>query len=206
MAAKQTKKTAKKPVKKTVSQASKKKTTTSTAKKETKKIQKAKKSIAVKNPGKVTQKSSPEKLSDVYTASGVRLTVKEAKFIDEYIASGNIRQSVIAAGYSGLPNCIGTQLMKKLYIAEEIQTRMSQREANSIADRNEIMQFFTDMMRGKILDQFDMPATNADKIKAGMELAKRSIDIEDRLKEKQSQTAPEIKISLDWGGNNGKKE
>ena len=91
MAAKQTKKTAKKPVKKTVSQASKKKTTTSTTKKNTKATQ--------KKPQPKVQKSVPEKLSDVYTASGVRLTVKEAKFIDEYIQTGNLRQSVLNAGY-----------------------------------------------------------------------------------------------------------
>lgn len=199
MAAKQTKKTAKKPVKKTVSQASKKKTTTSTTKKNTKATQ--------KKPQPKVQKSVPEKLSDVYTASGVRLTVKEAKFIDEYIQTGNLRQSVLNAGYQcKAPNMMATKLMKKDYIKAEIDTRMANHESSSIADRQEIMQFFSDMMRGKILDQFDMPATNADKIKAGMELAKRSIDIEDRLKEKQSQTAPEIKISLDWGGNNGKKE
>ena len=157
------------------------------------------------NPNR-TQKSAPERLSDIYTASGVRLTIKEAKFIDEYIASGNGSQSVVAAGYKGIPAILANQLLHKLYISEEIQHRMTQHEKDSIASREEIMQFWTDMMRGKILDQFDMPTTNSDKLKAAAELAKRGMDIEDRIREKATSGAPEIKISLDWGGPNGQEE
>lgn len=187
------KNTAKKPVKKVSSK----------TKKQNEKLKNVKKAIATQNKEtkKVTQKKAPEKLSDVYTATGVRLTIKEAKFIDEYVQTGNIRQSVINAGYeTKSPSMIGTNLMKKVYITEEIQTRMSLHEKKSIADRNEIMQFWTNMMRGEILDQFDMPTTNADKLKAAAELAKRGMDIEDRIREKATSGAPEIKISLDWGG------
>lgn len=159
-----------------------------------------------KRPTPKAQKPTPEKLSDIYTASGVRLTVKEAKFIDKYIETGNQRQSVIEAGYTGIPGIIGNQLLHKLYIKEEIQYRMDQHTKNSIATREEIMQFWTDMMRGNILDQFDMPTTNADKLKAAAELAKRGMDIEDRIRERATAGAPEIKISLDWGGQNGTQE
>lgn len=159
-----------------------------------------------KRPTPKAQKPTPEKLSDIYTASGVRLTVKEAKFIDNYIETGNGSQSVISAGYKGIPGIIANQLLHKLYIKEEIQHRITEHEKKSIASREEIMQFWTDMMRGNILDQFDMPTTNGDKLKAAAELAKRSMDIEDRIKEKQQVTAPEIKISLDWGGSSNAQE
>lgn len=144
--------------------------------------------------------------SDVVTHEGHRLNIREAKFIDEYIASGNQRQSVIRAGYDcgkdeGFAGQVANRLLGRAYIADEIQYRMEQHKSEKIADRDEIMQFFTDMMRGKILDQFDLPTTNGDKIKAACELAKRSIDFEDRLKEKRTQTtAPEVKISLKWEG------
>lgn len=144
-----------------------------------------------------------DKLSDIYTHDGVRLTIKEAKFIDEYIAHGNQRQAVIKAGYASDPQLasqLGGELLNKPYIALEIKHRMEEHKSSHIATREEIMQFFSDMMNGKILDQFDMPTTNSDKIKAGIELAKRSIDIEDRIKERTAtkDTAPEIKISLKW--------
>ena len=145
-----------------------------------------------------------DRMSDVYTEAGTRLTIKEAKFIDSYIAHGNIRQAAIDAGYKcgsdrSFAGQIGTELLEKPYIKAEIDARMRNREKKSIADREEIMQFWTDMMRGKILDQFDMPTTNSDKLKAATELAKRGMDIEDRIREKkEAGTAPEIRISLKW--------
>ena len=138
--------------------------------------------------------------TSVVTHAGVKITWKEAKFIDEYIAHGNKRQAVINAGFKcKAPNGMASQLLKKSAIADEISWRMTQHHEYQIATREEIMEFFTQMMKGEILDQFDMPTTNSDKIKAGIELAKRTIDIEDRIKERNTQTAaPEIKISLNW--------
>jgi phage terminase small subunit len=99
---------------------------------------------------------------------------------------------------------IGQNVIAKSYIKQEIDNRMRKSEKKSIADRQEIMEFWSRMMRGEILDQFDMPTTNADKLKAAQELAKRNIDIEDRIRERSSAqaTAPEIRIKLDWGGGN----
>lgn len=153
-----------------------------------------------------------QKKSQIFTRSGHQLTIKEAKFIDAYIATGNQRKAVIQAGYEfNKDHEFAGQLAQRLlsfdYITEEISDRMNASKDKGIADRQEIMQFFTDMMRGKILDQFDLPTTNGDKIKAACELAKRSIDFEDRLKEKRTQTtAPEVKISLKWEGRDGEKK
>ena len=152
----------------------------------------------------VEEKSVSKELSNVYTEAGVRLTIKEAKFIEEYVATGNQRESAMKAGYAengkkASASRYANKLLKKDYIIAEIKARTEKSASQGIADRQEIMKFFSDMMRGKILDQFDMPTTNSDKIKAGIELAKRSIDFEDRLKEKTTQvTAPEVKISLKW--------
>ena len=155
----------------------------------------------------------PDKKSDSFTKEGKQLTIKEEKFINEYIQTGNARQSAIAAGYkycsddASWASQVGNRLLNKEYIKNEIKARMDAAKTEGIMSREEQLQFLSDMARGKILDQFDMPATNSDKIKALVELAKRTVDIEDRLKEKQQATAPEIKISLRWeGGPDGKKE
>lgn len=149
---------------------------------------------------------------DIYTHDGHQLNIREAKFIDTYLATGNQRQAVIEAGYNyqkdnEFAGQIAQKILSRNYIKSEIDYRIEAHKSKGIADRQEIMQFFSDMMRGKILDQFDLPANNSDKIKAGVELAKRCIDIEDRIKEKTTQTAaPEIKISLAWEGRNGEKK
>lgn len=185
-----------------------------TSAKQNKKPVKTAKSAEVKKKNPFTPKqivARKDKKSDVFTAEGKQLTIKEAKFIDNYIASGNIRQSVLEAGYKcggdgEVAGQVGNVLLGKTYIKAEIDKRMQDHHDKSIADREEIMRFWTDMMRGKILDQFDMPTTNADKLKAATELAKRGMDIEDRIREKSQSAVPEIKISLDWGGNNGSEE
>ena len=69
------------------------------------------------------------------------------------------------------------------------------KEEKHIATAQEVMQFFTDMMEGKIKDQFGLDASNSDKIKAAQEIAKRTVDIENRA----NGTADKVvQIALDW--------
>lgn len=140
--------------------------------------------------------------SNVTTHDGHKLTVKQIKFIDTYISTGDVGKAVKEAGYSGNVNPA-----KNPIIASEIEYRLQQNSKNTIADRSELMEFWTSMMRGEVLDQFDLPTTNTDKLKAASELAKRSIDIEDRVKEKANEnSSPEIKVSLSWGKEECKEE
>lgn len=131
------------------------------------------------------------------TNSGHKLTPKEAKFIDNYLATGNARQSVIEAGYSTkAPGQYATILLNKIYIAEEIDYRIEQHKAASIAEADEIFQYLTAVMRGEIKDQFGLEAPIGERTKAAQELAKRKIDIPNRLK---GNTTAEVRITLDWG-------
>lgn len=131
------------------------------------------------------------------THSGHKLTPKEARFIDEYITTGNARQSVLNAGYtSNTPSQYADKLLKKDYVAEEINYRLSLARDKSIADATEIMQYFTDVMRGKVLDQFGLEASLSERTKAAQELAKRQIDIPNKLK---GEDEPTVTIKLDWG-------
>ena len=73
---------------------------------------------------------------------------------------------------------------------------MEEAKADGIAGATEIMQYFTDVMKGKINDAFGLEASLAERTKAAIELAKRQIDIPNKMSNNEP---PEIKITLDWG-------
>jgi phage terminase small subunit len=137
------------------------------------------------------------KRTDFATHSGHALTPLQARFIDLYIETGNGKQSVIDAGYkSSTPAQFAQKLLNTPFINEEIKYRLEQHRSESIASADEIMQYFTDVMRGKLLDQFGLEASLSERTKAAQELAKRQIDIPNRLAGNEQ---PKITITVDWG-------
>ena len=64
----------------------------------------------------------------------------------------------------------------------------------SIADADEIMRYFTSVMRGEIKDQFNLDAPLAERSAAARELAKRVID----YVQLSNEPVPELKITLNW--------
>ena len=137
------------------------------------------------------------------THSGHSLTSREAKFIDEYIKTGNGKRSAETAGYKstserGLAQ-YAQRILNKDYIIEEINYRLEQAKTESIADATEIMQYFTDVMRGKITDQFGLEAPLSERTKAAQELAKRQIDIPNKAN--GGEEPPKLTITVDWGEN-----
>jgi len=131
-----------------------------------------------------------------FTKTGHRLTVKESRFIDLYLETGNGTQSVIDAGYKvNGPQNQAYQLLKKPHIAEEIRSRQEEMHSSKIASAQEVMEFFTRVMNGEIKDQFNLEAPLSERIKAGQELAKRTVDIENRLAGKADAN---VTISIDW--------
>ena len=131
-----------------------------------------------KNTGKAKKKYR----ESYSTYTGHKLTPKEAKFIDNYIATGNGRQSVIEAGYkTKAPHLYAYNLLKKVYIAEEINHRLDEIKSQKTADAVEILEYLTSVMRGEIKDQFGLEAPLSERTKAAQELAKRQIDIPNKL-------------------------
>lgn len=156
----------------------------------------------------VKRKKPSEKSDSVYlnykTHDGHKLTVKEAKFIDFYIETGNQRQSVIDAGYKHkAPGALAQVLLTKLYIKNEIDYRLQKLEDEKIASAEEILKYFTGVMRGEIKDQFGLDAPLGERTKAAQELAKRKIDIAQRV---AGQKQAEVKISLVWDDEEEIKE
>lgn len=143
----------------------------------------------------------------LYTQTGHKLTPNEEKFIEEYIKLGNATKAyAIAYEYDlesptdGRKKALnvrryGSKLLNKGYIAEEINNRIEMVKNETIADSTEILQYFTDVMRGNLKDQFGLEAPLAERTKAAQELAKRMIDVQQKM---QSNEAPEVKITVDW--------
>ena len=138
------------------------------------------------------------------THSGEILSTLQAKFIDLYIELGSGRKAVIEAGYKCKnPDYQANALLRTPKVIDEISYRMEQHKKDSIAKTDEILEYFTNVMRGKEKDQFGLDAPLSERTKAAGELAKRLIDIPNRLEaniNKTQQGNATVTISLDWSG------
>ena len=83
-----------------------------------------------------------------------QLTLKQKKFADEYIISGNATESAIKAGYSKkTANRIGSENLSKLDIKNYIDERLAQLESEKIADQQEVLKYLSAVMRGEMTEQ-----------------------------------------------------
>ena len=106
-----------------------------------------------------------------------KLTPKQKKFCDEYLKLGNATQAAKNAGYSEKTGYrTGADNLKVPHILDYINARQEQIASKDIADIEEIMKYLTDVMRGKIKDQFDLDASLSERTKAAQELLKRNVD------------------------------
>ena len=79
----------------------------------------------------------------------MRLTEKQKRFVDFYVATGNASEAARKAGYSSkTANRMGQQNLSKLDIQQAIKARLDAKESKRIATATEVMQFLTSAMRG----------------------------------------------------------
>ncbi len=84
----------------------------------------------------------------------MKLTIKQQKFADEYIASGNATQSAIKAGYSEKTAAfIGNENLKKPNVKAYIEEKLARLESDKIADLTEALQGITRIARGEETEQ-----------------------------------------------------
>ena len=115
-----------------------------------------------------------------------KLTIKQKKFADEYIISGNATQSAIKAGYSEkTARFTGAENLTKPNIKKYIDKRMQKLEDESIASQTEILQYLTRVIRDEETEEtlvnignFEQEVRNVklsakDKMKAAELLGKR---------------------------------
>ena len=115
-----------------------------------------------------------------------KLTIKQQRFADEYIISGNATQAAIEAGYSGnYANTNASKLLQNTTIKAYIDARMKKLEEEAIADQTEVLKYLTRVLRDEEREEvlvnvgnFEqkiqlMKVSTKDKIKAAELLGKR---------------------------------
>ena len=114
------------------------------------------------------------------------LTLKQQRFADEYIISGNATQAAMLAGYSKkTARSIGQENLTKPDIKKYIDERLEELESSKIAKQEEILKYLTSLMRGEETEQTlrglgegeqmidDIEVSAKDRIKAAELLGKR---------------------------------
>ena len=72
-----------------------------------------------------------------------------------------------------MAHSIGQEHTEKPAIKQYIAERMQPDDEKRIADADEVLQYLSDVMRGKVKDQFGLDASLQDRTKAAQELMKR---------------------------------
>jgi phage terminase small subunit len=114
------------------------------------------------------------------------LSLKQQRFADEYIISGNATQAAVKAGYSSkYANTNASKLLQNTTIKSYIDERLAQLASNKVATQEEVLTYLTSVMRGETQEQtlcsigelgqevIDIDVGAKDRIKAAELLGKR---------------------------------
>lgn len=140
-----------------------------------------------------------------------KLTLKQQKFVDAFIETGNATEAARLAGYTGKPNVIGPRMLANVSISRAIEKRQKEIKSQKTADITEVMEFLTATMRGEVDEDSINPVTGVHdrlgvsvkvRVDAAKELVKRYptklLDEEQRLKlEKLKAEVDNIKTSTE---------
>ncbi len=142
-----------------------------------------------------------------------KLTAKQQRFCDEYLIDLNATQAAIRAGYSKkTARVIGQQNLSKLAVKNYIDERMKEKEAELIADSDEVMRYLTSVLRGQSQSEV-VVVENIGDYMSEARLIQKAPDEKERLKaaellgkahqifvDKVEQTVDmELNITVDYG-------
>lgn len=111
-----------------------------------------------------------------------KLTLKQQRFVDEYIISGNATQAAIKAGYSKkTANRIATENLSKPVIKTAIDQRNAEIQSEKTMDMQEVMELLASIARGETTEEIvtnkgdviETATRNSDKLKALELIGKR---------------------------------
>lgn len=120
------------------------------------------------------------------------MNARQKAFADYYIETGNASEAARRAGYKG-DKVTASRLLTNVNLTQYIKERMDALDKERIASADEVMQFYSDVIRGKIKDQFGLDASLNDRIKAADSLMKRYNIAEDKLRATQEKLAEVLK-------------
>lgn len=132
------------------------------------------------------------------------MTPKQKKFCDEYIKSGNAKQSAIKAGYSPkTAYSIGNENLNKPELKAYIEKRLKQLESEKIAGAREVLEYLSSVMRGEQTESVatakgvynDIPVSAKDRISAAKELLKRYPTTDPMEKQKLKKLAADARVA-----------
>lgn len=105
-----------------------------------------------------------------------KLTIKQKKFADEYIISGNASEAALKAGYKN--DVSGRENLQKPTIKEYIDERLKELEQEAIANQSEVLKFLTSIMRGEQTEQ----TLISDGSEQGQRITNIEVSAKDRIK------------------------
>lgn len=106
------------------------------------------------------------------------MTLKQQRFADEYIITGNATQAAIKAGYSKkTAKVIANENLTKPYIKKYIDERLEQLESEKIASQQEVLSYLSSVMRGEMTEQ-----TLRSVGESGQVIAEIDVGAKDRIK------------------------
>ncbi|CAK1254601.1 terminase small subunit [Fructobacillus cardui] len=106
----------------------------------------------------------------------MKLTVKQKKFADEYVKSGNATQSAIKAGYSKRAAYqSGSENLRKPQIKKYIEQRMAEIESERIMSATEAVQLLTSIARGEVKETVVVATP------VGVETTEKEADLKTRI-------------------------
>lgn len=136
------------------------------------------------------------------------MSLKQQRFADEYIISGNATQAAIKAGYSSkYANTNASKLLQNTTIKSYIDERLAQLASDKVATQEEVLTYLTSVMRGETQEQtlcsigelgqevIDIDVGAKDRIKAAELLGKRFRMWTEKVETDTTQT-----VVIDVGG------
>lgn len=104
----------------------------------------------------------------------MKLTTKQKNFCEYYLQTGNATEAARLAGYSDkTARVIGTENLSKPAISEYIAGRRAEMDKTLIADSDEVLRFYSAVMRGEVKTSLGWMLALGDRLKAGDSLMKR---------------------------------
>lgn len=111
------------------------------------------------------------------------LTDKQLLFATEYIKTANATQAALKAGYSeNSARQQGSRLLSNANVSQYIKQHMEQKNNNTIATADEVLQYLTRVMNGEEKDAFGLDVSVNDRTKAAELLGKRHMLFTDKVK------------------------
>lgn len=111
-----------------------------------------------------------------------KLTMRQQKFIDYFILTGNASEAARRAGYSEkFAGQNADRLVKNKAIEEQTKQRVNEAQAERIADIKEVLECLTDILRGNAPEQINITEVRPNG-KENTKIIKKTASNRDRLK------------------------